>query len=102
MTPLELLLTSLAALRTPALLALVVITVAGYFKLKRVEEQVHELGNKKADLQAVNNLGGKVRRLEKEFGSETSKTRIAVATIASKIDSPQVITDFLKQDTQGP
>lgn len=87
-----LLMNALAALRTPALLLLVVLAVAGWMKLKRLEELLRG----KAELQALNNVGAKVSRIDKEFGKETSKTRIAVAALAQKCEAPEVLKDFLK------
>lgn len=91
----QILLRGLGLLRTPAMLFLIVIAVMIYFKLKRLEEELA----RKAELQSLNGVGAKVRNLEKEFGTETAKTRIAVASLAAKCDAPEVIKDFLKQST---
>ena len=89
----------LSALRTPALVLLTVAAVLVYVKIGALGKQIVELKEMlahKAELQALNNVGAKVSRLEKELGSETSKTRIAVAALAQKADAPQVLQDFLK------
>ena len=89
---LELVIHALEWLRTPALLFLVALVVWGALKLKAIEKALEG----KAELQALNGVGAKVRKLELAHDSDTSKTRIAVAALAQKCDAPDVIKDFLR------
>ena len=82
----------LELLRTPALLLLVAGGVWARLKLRALEKALEG----KAELSALNGVGGKVRKLELQHDSDTSKTRIAVAALAQKCEAPDVIKDFLK------
>jgi hypothetical protein len=98
---LPMLLRGLDTLKTPILLLLLVLAVVCYMKLQRLEEQMKEQREAKADLKALNGVGAKLSRLDKEVGMESSKTRIAVAALAIKCDAPDVLKDFLKPGIPG-
>ena len=83
---------ALDELRTPALLVLVVLATLLWVELKRIREEL----SRKAELQALNNVGAKVARIDKEFGVEVSKVRLAVVAIGTKCEMPEVIKDFLR------
>lgn len=82
----------LELLRTPALLVLVGLAVWGALTLRDIRKALE----RKAELSALNGVGGKVRKLELQHDQDTAKTRIAVAALAQKCDAPDVIKDFLK------
>ena len=96
MEALAIVLKALEVLRTPAILLFVAIGVIVLMKLRAQAKLIAELKGHKADLVQLNGLGKRVATLEKEFGHEMSKTRIAVAALAQKVGAPEVLRDFLK------
>ena len=87
----------LDTLKTPLILLLVVLVTIGSMKLKRIQEQLRELKDSKADLHALNGVRGVLNKVKEEIGHESSQTRIAVAGLATKINAPEVLKEFLKK-----
>lgn len=90
---------NLVGVKLPFLLLLVGLAVWCMLTIRAQRIRLVQLERESATHGEVNGLGARVNRIDRDAKDTHKKILVAVATIAQKVDAPEVLKDFLKDGT---